>query len=400
MIEDVTGIFDVKASDGFDKAIKYSYYMYVTDYFDKSYTVDKSYDATIKIPVPAGVDPSSATLTSVKRYSDFEAPYLTNVKGNVNSDGTYVRYFKACDAAGNCTAAKDFTIKLDMTAPTGLSLGIWTKSTTDSVDKPTNPSKQVSSGEWIGGTYGGKDVKAAIVMTVGGTDDGHGSGWSHWLVTSTGANTNVTDRKQTKNFRNVNANGKSTIKFKTCDKVGNCSSYVSVKVWVDRVKPSCDYTKSSTGEDGVSGKIKCSDSDSGCLKDSYKYGPIYKTTKIYEILDNAGNYNTCTVPVTVETEYNKETCVCSSGKYVKTSKGCTYKTSSDKSCKGSGTPQERSYSGRCYGNGTMSATGSGYYICKGTLYTWNSCPSTTCSWSGWTSTACSGSGCETRTLYY
>ena len=179
------------------------------------------------------------------------------------------------------------------------------------------------------------------------------------------------------------------------DQAGNSKKCGGVPVYIDKSEPKCKVTKTSTGTDGVSGTIGCSDSGgSGCREETIAFSNK-KSNYTKKIKDYAGNEKECTVSVSVSYEYNKQTCRCVGASVYKG--GCTYATKKDKSCTGSGTPLYSS--GTCYGNGTLSNTAGSTWYCKGSRYVWDSCYSKSCSWSGWTTTACSGDGCTWRALY-
>ena len=214
---------------------------------------------------------------------------------NINADGKSTVYIKSCDKAGNCTAEKKFEVWLDNKAP-ALEVKGYKKATKD-----TTNLVEYNTETWYDGYA---TVKASAT-------DNDGSGVSHYLLTTTGTTENVTDAK--KNQRNVNAQGKSTVIFKACDKVGNCSSAKSFKVWLDRTDPECTTTKTQNGSSsGISGTIGCKDNYSGCKSGKDRKDFSDKKSAIdYTIEDNVGRKKYCVVNVSTSTKYQ----TCGGGKY-------------------------------------------------------------------------------------
>ena len=136
--------------------------------------------------------------------------------------------FNVCitDKAGNLTEDKYAVNKIDRTAPVGLTLTGYKRPTSDSMDlNQVLQLETIESDTW----YKGWEA----VVPSGATDDG--SGEIYYLVSTTGATTNVTDLKRT--WKGVDAEGISTVIYKACDAVGNCSAPESFIVKLDRTKP-------------------------------------------------------------------------------------------------------------------------------------------------------------------
>ena len=231
---------------------------------------------------------------------------------NITSSGSTTVKVVACDKVGNCSSGKTFVVKLDKEAPPAPSITTYAKSSTSNFTcggakcghiTRSNISNSVKT---AAGSYtlthdtwaGGKNVKGvvSIASDVNDVNSGSiaGSGFDHYVVTKDDS----TVKEQP--FINTNKDGTHTIKFKACDKVGNCSSNTTFKIKLDITAPSCVYKKTSTGTGGVSGTISCSDSpkQSGC-NTSYNassFGPIYSGTST-TVYDNAGNYSSCSVSV-------------------------------------------------------------------------------------------------------
>lgn len=163
-------------------------------------------------------------------------------------------YIRVCDNAENCSTNSNTEIKIDRTAPTDPTLKGCKRTTTDGITSCSGKTS-ITSNKWYN--------DYATVVASGSTDTGSGVGY--YLLTTTGANENVTDLKQS--YRNVNAQGESTISFKACDNVGNCSASKSFKIKLDRTNPpkptfvnptngnwtGSDFSLKITGSDSMSG---------------------------------------------------------------------------------------------------------------------------------------------------
>jgi uncharacterized repeat protein (TIGR02543 family) len=106
-------------------------------------------------------------------------------------------------------------------------------------------------------------------------------------------------------FGNSTYNNKATVKNLTTTNNGT----VTLKAnWVDKIKPTCETTKSNTDSNkGVTVTVKCSDSGSGCKNASSKHTGVKKDTT-YTVKDNSGNSGSCSVSVSSKTKWRKKTC--------------------------------------------------------------------------------------------
>ena len=210
---------------------------------------------------------------------------------NIEADGKTVVSIKTCDAAENCTAFSEYEVWLDNTPPTA------PKVTGTRIETNTAyPGSGLTDG-W----YSGK-----VKTTASGSTDKL-SGDVKYYYKTTGATTNESNTKGSS--RNVEAQGTSTVTYKACDAVGNCSSGVSITVKLDRKKPSCTISKTSTGsKSGVSISISCNDGkgSSGCKSSNPKSDSGLKGYTEKTVYDNAGNKGTCSVSVSAD--YRCETC--------------------------------------------------------------------------------------------
>lgn len=156
----------------------------------------------------------------------------------------------------------------------------------------------------------------------------------------------------------------------------NSPSITLYAVWKDDIKPTCTTSKSNTNTtSGVTVKVTCSDSGSGCTSGSTTYKGVKKNTT-YTVKDKAGNSGTCKVSISSYKQY----------RYIQ--------KYSKKTCPKGGKIYPEYSSSRCCKNRT--STG-GSYIYEGcyTASTTKVCGSSYGSWGG-SSTGCSS---QSRTLY-
>lgn len=157
---------------------------------------------------------------------------VKNLKGkksrNVNSDGTTKITYKVCDKAGNCSS-KNVSIKIDMTAPS-FDVNLYKKKNENDVKTGKGLSKYENK-SWYNGW---------VFSSVSNLSDNQSDVDSVYLTVA-GASSNVTDKKQ--EYRNINSQGISTVKYKVCDKAGNCNSKTS-EIRLDRKAPVITFGKS------------------------------------------------------------------------------------------------------------------------------------------------------------
>ena len=195
---------------------------------------------------------------------------------------------RACDAAGNCTGFSNYNVWLDNTPPTAPKV---TGTRNDS--STAYPGSGLTDG-WFSG----------FVKTKAEGSSDSLSGNVSYKYTTTGATKNETKSSAS---RKVEAQGTSTVTYKACDKVGNCSSGTSITVKLDTGNPSCTISKTSTGsKSGVSISISCSDGTSGCRSGNPKTDSGLKSDTSKTVYDKAGNSGTC--KVSISSSYRCETC--------------------------------------------------------------------------------------------
>ena len=140
-------------------------------------------------------------------------------------------YIIACDVAENCSDAEEdknySAIKIDRTAPTGMELTGYKKTQPGFITDPAAVEglETVASDTWYKGRV--------VVIPSGATDSG--SKGIYYKVSVTGASENTIDSVQ--GYRNVHAEGVSTVSFVACDSVNNCSMPSDFIVKLDRTGP-------------------------------------------------------------------------------------------------------------------------------------------------------------------
>lgn len=148
---------------------------------------------------------------------------------NVNLKGDGYRYAEVTikDAAGN-ERKQAIKVMVDKTAPTAPTVTL--KGASSSSDTYSTYTSSVSNNTWTS--------KYVAAKPSGSTDAL--SGGVYYLVTTSGATTAYTDKKMSDfstDYKKVDAQGTSTVSFKACDAVGNCSGSVSRTVKIDRTNP-------------------------------------------------------------------------------------------------------------------------------------------------------------------
>ena len=164
--------------------------------------------------------------------------------GDTGEDGKFVTepwvdeinkkiYIVACDVAQNCSDVDEDTsstkIQIDKTAPTGLTLVGYKKVDATNITSPDGVDNldTIESDTWH---------KGWVVIIPSGAKDTGGSGGIKYELKVTGKSENTSDEYQ--DYRNVNAEGISTVSFRACDKVGNCADdFEDFIVKLDRTAP-------------------------------------------------------------------------------------------------------------------------------------------------------------------
>ena len=213
------------------------------------------------------------------------------------------------DKAGNKTVYK-IEANIDYTRPTAPTIGYYKWKNND-----TRPNKSDGLSTYSPGTWSKYRV---FTIPSGSTDN---LSKVSYRYTTTGATTNEKNKVGT--YRNIEANGKSTITYQACDVAMNCTPYPTpANIWVDTVAPNCtssggggwtpnNITLKGTCSDATSGCKNGSGSDSNKIKTTYSAGNVYKlyypdvsfnltNQSPGTVYDNAGNSKKCPANQTVK----------------------------------------------------------------------------------------------------
>ena len=142
------------------------------------------------------------------------------------------------DDAGNSRECfSDNSYWIDKTAPSVPTVNLYNWKSNSS----ENPTSSSGLSKYTSGTW----TKLKVFTQPSSSTDSL-SGVDHYEFTTTGTTTNLTNHTQS--YRNIEAEGKSTIKWRACDKAGNCSNYSSVaSINQDRTPP----TRTTIVKDGA-----------------------------------------------------------------------------------------------------------------------------------------------------
>ena len=237
---------------------------------------------------------------------------------SVDKDGFRKNQAVVIDAAGN-TANVIMNTPLDRAAPTVPTVSMYKWN-----DNSTTPTSTTGLSRYSNDTWSNKNV---YTVASGSTDAI--SEFKEYQYTTTGETTNNTNKSAT--TRNVNAEGTSYIKYRSCDNAGNCSDYsTKYTIKIDKTFPTCKVTGGSTSWINASSsttkrtiKAECEDDGSGCATAafSYDYSSNINTTTAGAkgnntggtVSDNAGNTTNCAANQTVKIDKAAPTCTSSGG---------------------------------------------------------------------------------------
>ncbi len=172
----------------------------------------------------------------------------TNTAESISGEGKRKIKVVVYDDAGNsreCFGNNSYWI--DKTAPSVPTVNLYNWKSNSS----ENPTSSSGLSKYTSGTW----TKLKVFTQPSSSTDSL-SGVDHYEFTTTGATTNLTNHTQS--YRNIEAEGKSTIKWRACDKAGNCSNYSSVaSINQDRTPPYHDKTfvKDGSCERNVNGTV-------------------------------------------------------------------------------------------------------------------------------------------------
>ena len=200
-------------------------------------------------------------------------------------------YFRVTDWAGN-VKEESYTIKIDNQPPSAPVVNLYLKNNRTNL----NGSSDVSGLS----SYSNDTWTRSYVFTKASGSTDRGNGDVYYLVTTSGAVGKKDDEKQS--YKNINNEGTSSVSYKACDSLGNCTLPISKTVKLDRTAPGVD-----TVLEGTSGqttgtntnrwnavRYKCTDALSLCTSNTeYTHVNLTKDLTV-TFYDNAGNSATLT----------------------------------------------------------------------------------------------------------
>lgn len=221
-----------------------------------------------------------------KKPSKFASKFTTGqtirITNTGNSLGTYYLWIKATDSLGNEKVVVSKAFKIDNQVPSVPTIKFYKWAKNDSKYSPTTTALKGATvykpGTWSN-TY--------IFTSAGGSKDGKGVGGIYYQLTVTGKSSNVTNKKQ--NARNIQANGITYIKYRACDKLGNCSGYTSnYKIMFDNQPPKVTFSPAKAGSYYTGQKIYavCNDSNSGV---TYMKTWFTQDSKVYRLYNSVSS---------------------------------------------------------------------------------------------------------------
>lgn len=253
-----------------------------------------------------GLNDLTTVTEYTKTYSNSEIKENTKATICIEDEGYRIGKLTIKDSSGHTSIVK-VTAKIDKTAPstpTTVSMFKWS-------DNNKEPSSTSGLKSYSNNTWSNKKI---FTMPSGSTDKASGN--IYYQVTTTGKTTNIKDTKVT--YRNIEAEGTSTVKYRACDEAGNCSAYSQAStINIDTVKPECGSNNGPSAGNWArlyrTITVNCSDKTSGCKKSQFsrQFTSTTSTGNI-EIEDNAGNKNTCKVNVYID--HTPPTCGANTGK--------------------------------------------------------------------------------------
>ena len=274
-----------------------------------------------------------------KRYdgSTSSNPIKQTIEIPQNQTGKFILTVKPIDvrdSVGNyqtqSVISKEF--KLDNTPPskpTSIRMYKW-------ANNSTAPSDISSLETYTNGTWSNKNIYTKATGSV----DSHAGGVYYRYIT-TGDTENQNNIKA--NYRNIEAQGTSYIKWSACDSLGNCSDYTdNATINIDKTAPACTVTggnsqwinaSSTTQSRTITGTCSSDLGGSGCSTEtiSYTYTTDINTRTAGAagnnnggyIYDNAGNAGMCAANQTVKIDKTAPTCTNSGGNTTWTSDNIT-----------------------------------------------------------------------------
>lgn len=234
----------------------------------------------VKITAKCDDDGGSKCASSEEISHTYKDENINITNAGPAGRGKDVNVYDNAGNKGTCFANK--TVKIDIEAPSAPKINLYKWS-----NNKTRPTSTSGLKSYTNNTWSNKN----IYTTARGSTDSL-SGIDGYQYTTTGATTNVTNNNGT--TRNIKAEGTSTIKYRACDKAGNCSNYTENTVKLDKTAPyaptleniksnkanttiisyECKPNSSSnTGANECKAKVKCSGNNQTC---EYEFNTLTK----------------------------------------------------------------------------------------------------------------------------
>ena len=255
-----------------------------------------------------------------KNWSDYEYKYSRDSLYALFSDGTYNRYVRAIDNAGNISNVVTYTIKIDKTPPTTPSL-VMTHSYNG------NKSEGNKATVYTNNTWVNANIKTAVYMTDaryypyrGPKAEDATSKISKYQISANNSKWYDYNYDSGDGTYLISADGTHYRYVRAIDVAGNISAVRTLTIKIDKTAPSCTPTiKNESHQKLKYGSIQhvkittyagCSDSTSKCTSSEVEgktYDPNvigsnlstketnYIKKDTIQIKDNAGNKRNCSV---------------------------------------------------------------------------------------------------------
>lgn len=210
------------------------------------------------------------------------------------------------DKEGNKTTC-EVSVNVDVTPP-----AVPVIKTYKWKNNSTRPTTETGLSAYTANTWSGQNI---FTKATGGKDSN--SGFAKFQYTIGGAEKNVKDIDGTS--VSIETTGTSTIKYRACDKLGNCSAYSNaITIKVDKKAPSCTSSGGSTTWTNSNKTLTgtCSDEHSGCTGNATKTftSDINSSTESPgTVKDKVGNETVCPSNQTVKIDKIAPTCTSSGG---------------------------------------------------------------------------------------
>ena len=213
--------------------------------------------------MPTNGNPAGANGYSNLSLSNSDAVALTQfaddnsqnavIQVSFSKDGVRQGKLTVTDIAGN-TATYIIQANLDRSSPSVPAVNLYKWPSDSNSDNPLDQTAASSLTRYTSGSWSNKYINSRPGVS---TDTG-GSGIKEYRVTVTGQSTNVTNSVAT--YRNVLAQGESTVQWRACDKAGNCSNNsTAATIKIDKTGPELTIKLTSNGKTLKSNEISSMD---------------------------------------------------------------------------------------------------------------------------------------------